>query len=105
MKYIIRVFLILIYIIYISSTYVIATDSEIITSQQEELNISGFIKETEKYTKEVLTDIDINDIFTSALTGKIDNNKILSKILGLFGNEIKEAITVLRYSTHNNYYT
>lgn len=105
MKYIIKIFFILIFTIYILSGCVIATDSNVLKSQQDELNIPSFINETEKYTDAVLSNIDMNDIFTSALTGKIDNNKILSKILSLFGNEIKEAITILRYHTYNNYST
>lgn len=96
MKYIIKIFLISLYLICIIPKNVIATDTEILTSQQEELNISQFMKETKKYTEEVLTDIDINDIFNSALTGNIDNKNLLSKILSIFGQEVKEAITILR---------
>ena len=95
MKYI-KIFVIFLYLICIISKPVVATENEILSSQQEELNISEFINETKKYTKNVLTDIDIGDMFNSALVGKIDNQKILSKILNIFGKEIKEAITILR---------
>ncbi len=105
MKYIIKTILIFLFIMLALSQYVIATDGDILSSQKEELNISQFIKETEKYTSEVLSDVNINDMFNSALTGKIDNEKILSKILSLFGDEIKEAITILRKCISNNNYT
>ena len=105
MKYILRTLLIILYIIIILSKIVSATDTDILSSQQDELNISQFIKETEKYTKEVLGNEDIGDIFNSALTGKINNEKLLSKILGIFGEEVKEAITILRKCTSNNYNT
>lgn len=105
MKYIVRTILIFLYIISIFSKTVLATDTNILSSQQDELNISSFIKETEKYTKEVLEDENISDIFNSALIGKIDNEKLLSKILGIFGKEIKEAITILRKCISNNYNT
>lgn len=105
MKYIIRTILIFLYIIIIFSKNVLATETNILSSQQDELNISSFIKETEKYTKEVLNDENISDIFNSALTGKIDNQKLLSKILDIFGKEIKESITILRNSISNNYNT
>lgn len=95
MKYI-KIFVIFLYLICIISKPVVATENEILSSQQEELNISEFINETKKYTKNVLTDVDIGDMFNSALVGKIDNQKILSKILNIFGKEIKEAITILR---------
>lgn len=105
MKYIMRTILIFLYIIIVFSKSVLATETNILSSQQDELNISSFIKETEKYTKEVLNDENISDIFNSALTGKIDNQKLLSKILNIFGKEIKESITILRNSISNNYNT
>lgn len=95
MKFFVRVLVIMFFFISISNNNVIATDIQVMNSQKEELNIQGFIKETEKYTKNVLGNTSINDIFTSALTGQIDNNTLFSKILGIFGNEIKDSITML----------
>ena len=101
MKYI-KILIIFLYLVCIVTKPVIATDTDILALQQEELNISEFMKETKKYTKDVLKDTDINDMFNSALVGKIDNKTLLSKILNIFGKEVKEAITILRKYISNN---
>ena len=53
---------------------------EIIESQQESLNINSFIKEAEKYTKDVYNDIDIGELFTSAISGNINNETIIKSL-------------------------
>lgn len=68
---------------------------EIIESQQDILGISSFLKEAENYTSDVYDDINISELFQSAVTGKIDNDKILKSILGLVGKEVISSITVL----------
>ena len=68
---------------------------DILQSQQDSLNISSFLKEAEKYTESVYEDINVNELFSSALTGKIDNEKIFKGIASLFGKEIVTAISVL----------
>lgn len=83
---------ILIYIFISPFTY--ATD-EIISSQMDELNISAFIKEGEKYTKEIFPDISLNDFLTSAIKGEIDNEGLFKQIILLFGDEIVETIYLL----------
>lgn len=95
MKYILRILCIFILLMLISP-YKYAIDTNSLVTQQEELNISSFIKETEKYTKNIDININVNNIFNSAIKGKIDNNAISSKILNIFGKEIKETITILR---------
>ena len=69
--------------------------NSVLTSQQDSLNISSFLDEADQYTSSVYDDIDINELFTSALTGKIDNEKILKSIVGLLGKEILSSINVL----------
>ena len=91
--------LILIYITIISKTY--ATD-EIISSQMEAINMKSFIREGEKYTKDVFPDIDLDDLIGSAINGKIDNNKIFKGIISVFGDEIITAISLLRNNINNN---
>ena len=51
---------------------------EILKSQKESLNI--FIKETKKYTEDSLEGIDLNELFSNAIAGKIDNKTILGSI-------------------------
>lgn len=69
--------------------------NEILEEQQENFGISDFIKETQKYSGEFLKDIDISEILSDALVGKVDNNKIYKKVLNIFGEEIKESIVTL----------
>lgn len=69
--------------------------SEILQSQQDSLNISSFLKEVEKYTSSTYQDIDVSELFNSALTGSVNNEKLFKSVLNLLGKEIKSSITVL----------
>ena len=91
-KKILVIFFILIFSFINYITY--ATD-EIITSQMKVLNISSFIKEGEKYTKEVFPDMNLNDFLSSAIKGQVDNKGILNTIFSLFGEELKNVISLL----------
>lgn len=68
---------------------------EIIDSQKEELNISEFIEEADKYTKQTFKDVDVNDMLSSAIKGKIEKKTLFSGVINLFGNEIKNTLNVL----------
>ncbi len=65
---------------------------EIIESQKDTLNISSFIKEANDYTKDVFSDMEVGDILNSAITGKVENEKIIRNIWKLFGKEIVNSI-------------
>ena len=67
---------------------------EIMNSQSESLGISDFISQAQKYTQDTL-DMNVSELFNSAIKGEVDNSKILSKILNIFGDEIKTAFSVL----------
>lgn len=72
---------------------------EILKSQEEAFGISDFIRETEKYSKNVLPDMDVRSMLNSAISGNIDNKGFLSRILNLFGSNIlgavKTAVSIL----------
>ena len=68
---------------------------EILKSQQEDLNISEFIKEAQIYADENFEGININDLFSAAITGNIDNNMLIKAILSIVGKEVVSSITVL----------
>lgn len=87
-----------------SSKFSFATE-EIIEEQMEALNISSFIEEGEKYTKEIFTDIEISELLADALSGDIDNESLYKSILALLGNEVKSTLTLLRWDFSNNSYT
>jgi len=69
--------------------------NSVLESQQDSLKIKSFLNEAEKYTGEIYENIDIGELFTSALTGEVDNKKIIKSIIGLLGKEIASSITVL----------
>ena len=81
--------------IYAKETESSASEEEILKSQQENLNIDDFINEADTYTKDVYEDIDIGELFTSAISGNIDNENILKNILHAVGGEVFHSITVL----------
>ena len=63
-----------------ASAETISSES-IMKSQQEILNINSFIEEANKYTQDVYDDLDMGELFTSAITGNIDNGTIINSIL------------------------
>ena len=71
------------------------TDEEIMESIQEQFNISGFIKEAEKYTGDFLEDMSISDILNSAIKGEIDNKTFYQKILKILGSEVNSSLKIL----------
>ncbi len=93
MKKILFVLIIAFFITYPSFTY---ASEEVIQEQQEELNISSFIKEAKKYTSDVFSKIDIGDVLNSAIKGNVDNSFIYKAILALIGKEVITGITTLR---------
>ena len=97
MKKIIIILIILIIFIpnIVYSTNETINQEDIIKSQQETLGISSFIDEADKYTKEIYEDIDMGELFSSAISGNIDNETILKSILNSLGGEVLDSITVL----------
>lgn len=71
-----------------------ATDA-LINSQLDALNISSFIKEGEKYTKETFKEVDLNELLKNAVTGKISKKNIYSGILKILGEEVTNSITLI----------
>lgn len=73
---------------------VFGTD-KIIEAEMETLDLSSFIREGERYTKDVFKDLDINNLMKSAISGEIDNKIVYSGILNLFGKEIMSSIKLI----------
>ena len=57
------------------------SEEAILESQQESLDIKSFIEEADKYTEDVYADVDMGELFSSAITGNIDNETIFKSIL------------------------
>lgn len=71
------------------------TEEEIIDSQMDSFNISNFIDEANKYSNEVLKDINIKNLLNNAIKGELNTNELLKKCFPLLGIEIKEALIVM----------
>ena len=94
MKKLITIFAILI-CIFSTSISIADTEDEVINSQMDSFNISSFIDEANKYSNDVLKDIDIQELLNNAIKGELDTNQLLKNIFPLLGTEIKEALKVM----------
>lgn len=68
---------------------------EILAEQKEELNISSFIKEANKYTKDTFPNLNMGELFNSAIIGDVDNGILYKAIVAIIGKEIISGITAL----------
>lgn len=87
------VIIIIITIILIPS-YSNATEA-IVNDQMEALNLSTFIREGEKYTKEAFPDLDVKDLINKSITGEVNNRALYKGAFKLLGREFASAITAL----------
>ena len=94
MKKLITIFAILI-CIFGTSISIADTEDEVINSQMDSFNISSFIDEANKYSNNILKDIDIHELLNNAIKGEVDTNQLLKNIFPLLGTEIKEALKVM----------
>ena len=76
------------------STDIISQDS-ILEEQFNNFGIRDFLKETEKYSPDFIKELDIKTMFTEALTGKINNKNILTKMLSIMGFEFLSNIKTI----------
>lgn len=93
--FLVGVLLILIIHIFTLRSYAADTDDELMSSQKETFGINSFIENSKKYSGEFFDDIDINSMLNMAINGKIDNNTLYKKIVGLLGREIRNGIKSL----------
>lgn len=71
------------------------TEEEIMSSTQEKFNISGFIKEAEEYMGESFGEVDLTEMLSQAIQGKIDNKTLYQKLLKLLGKEVSSSLKIL----------
>lgn len=94
MKKLITIFAILI-CIFGTSISIADAEDEVINSQMDSFNISNFIDEANKYSNDILKDIDIQELLNNTIKGELDTNQLLKNIFPLLGTEIKEALKVM----------
>ena len=69
--------------------------NSILDEEKENFGIKDFLKEAQNYSPDFINELDISSIFNMALKGNIDNKNIFTKILGLFGTEVKNTLEIL----------
>ena len=90
-----RIILIFILVLMIPNYAFAETQDEIMSSTQEKFNISGFLKEAQKYTNESFEEIDLSSMLEQAIQGKVDNNKLYEIIIKLLGKEVSSSLKIL----------
>lgn len=90
-----RIILIFILVLMIPNYAFAETQDEIMSSTQEKFNISGFLKEAQKYTNESFEEIDLSSMLGQAIQGKVDNNKLYKIIMKLLGKEVSSSLKIL----------
>ena len=89
MKKILSIFLICISL----CSFAYGVDADILDSQQESLGISDFIKTSKQYAQTTLGDVDLQNIFEDAITGRIGNTNLFNSFLNILGRETKTAVS------------
>lgn len=90
-----RIILIFILVLMIPNYAFAESQEEIMSSTQEKFNISGFLKEAQKYTNESFGEIDLSSMLGQAIQGKVDNNKLYKIIIKLLGKEVSSSLKIL----------
>ena len=75
----------------------IATEENqnVMYSQMESIDINKFVDEAQKYTSEVFKDTDVQELLNDALTGNIDNSKLLQNIFSVIGKETLTSVKTI----------
>lgn len=71
------------------------SNQNIISSQEDTLNISQFISEAKKYTADTFEDVDYEKLLSSAIAGNIDNEMLGKSILNLLGKETVSSLKII----------
>lgn len=88
-----KVFIIFLFIIAI--TFPCLASNELINAQAESLGISSFIKEADKYTENFEGNINAKELLDSAITGKIENQKLFQSLIHVLGKETVSCIQII----------
>lgn len=100
MKKIILLFIMILIILFNYKLYSYAIENEetidtesIIQSQKDNLKISDFLQESKKYSSDLLENIEIDDLFASAVSGNINTSSLGKNILEKFFKEFMHSIS------------
>ena len=87
--------IILIFLIVLTIPKTVQATNKIIESEMDTLNLSSFVQEGKKYTKDVYENVNIEDMLKSAVSGKIQTKQIYQSIINILGKEISSSITII----------
>lgn len=99
MKILKKILIIYIFFFIIKSNYVIASDinSNEIENQTNNFGINSFIENSQNYTGDFFENINLKDLFNSAVSGDIDNSIIYKRIINLFFKNINSSLKTCIY--------
>ena len=90
-----KIFLLIILVAIFLKSNVQAQEIEnVMNTQKDTVGVSDFIEKSNEYTSDVFSDMDLNEILSSAITGNTDKSELYKGILKIFGNELESAITM-----------
>ena len=93
MKKIILIFILVLFLI--PHEVFAETEDEIMSTTQDNFNISGFIEQAERYMGDTFGEINLTDMLNQAIKGKIDNQSLYKNILKLLGQEVNSSLKIL----------
>ena len=97
-KFCLKLIILTVFFVFICTSNTLANETsteDILESQKDSLNISGFLEEADKYTSDLYGDMGVGEIFNKAIKGEIDNESIIKRFLSIIGKEIIDCIGVL----------
>ena len=77
-----KVIFIVVFLLVITG-HVVLAEQDVIKEQEDALGITNLINESEGYTSDVYEDVSLNEIFDEAISGKINNSKVLKNVLNI----------------------
>ena len=79
--------------------------NEFINSQKNMLGISDFLQSASNYTKENFPDLNVDNVFTSAISGSISTNFWTNSILDLARTRSKACYSTYDYCSNCYYHS
>ncbi len=68
------------------------SEEETLNEQQEIFGIQEFLKESKEYAGTFFEDIDMQEILQEAISGKVNNETFIQKVLSILGIEVKQSL-------------
>ena len=79
-KFCLKLIILTVFFVFIGTSNTLANETsteDILESQKDSLNISGFLEEADKYTSDLYGDMDVGEIFNKAIKEEIDKCVVL----------------------------